>query len=276
MTTLTFTYPASTTAPLTCDCQGAPVFIKFKAEYAQLTREGVGVAHASLESRQQLSDGTWAYVFAVHEPDLVSPVPALSSGMVQTVCCQGCQGYSAEAFHTNEFGGRLILESGDLTAGRIHVRRTIRPFRLSDLRFWIDSPALAPITFQLWVNDVEVLSAPITISPGQYMSSGAPQFADEMALIIPESATIEIEILTTGSMATGYGNSDPAAGLEVWFFGHLDPSPYLLTTAGDSDVPAIGAVGPANELVIVDGATFLKTTFPNGQVFYTPGFTTAP
>jgi hypothetical protein len=64
--------------------------------------------------------------------------------------------------------------------------------------------------------------------------------------------------------------------LEFWGFGHLNPSPYLLTTAGDSNVPAVGATGPITELVTVDGALFEKTTYPDGQVFWKPGFTATP
>lgn len=275
-TSITIAFGASPTAPLKCDCIGAAVYLRFKSEYADKTREGTGVARGSIQSRQQNADGGWSYVIDVHEPDLVTPVPSLSGGMIQEICCQGCVGYANEALNWNEFGGRLVAEGDALTEGRIHVRRLIRPFRISDIRFWIDQAAMAPVTFQVYVNNVAVLDTPISIGPGNTVSSGVPQFEDDEALLAPEGATIEIEVLTTGSMATGYGDSDPAEGLEVWFFGHLNPGPNLLMLAGDSGVPTISAEGPVIELVKVDGALYEKTTYPNGQVFWKPGFTATP
>lgn len=278
MTSLSFTYPPSPTPPLTCDCEGAPVYLRFKSEFANRTREGVGVVHAVLESRSQLSDGTWTYQFSVHEPDLVTPLPSLSGGMVQSICCQGCTGYAAEGFGTNEFGGRLVLDDVELAVENLHVRRFIRSYRLSDVRLWVDAPALAPVTFQLLVNNVPVLASPMTVTAGSYVTSAKPLFVDGKALTIPEGATMKLQIITNGTLATGYGDSSPAKGLEFWGYGHLNPGPYLLDTAGESGVgaPPSYSTGPITELVTLDGATFQMITYPDGRTFYIPGFTTPP
>lgn len=44
---------------------------------------------------------------------------------------------------------------------------------------------------------------------------------------------------------------------------------HILESGGSTNLPVF-------ELVVVDGATYLKTTFPNGDIFYSAGFTSLP
>lgn len=237
--TLSFTFAASVTPPLACDCQGAIVYVRLKIPYRSSTRDGHGVVRGQLNSRRQLSDGTWTYSIELDESGLAYPLPEIAGGMVESICCQGCHGYAAESFNMDEFGGRLVPADESLTAGLHFVRHTIRPFLVSDWRAWLDSPATSDVTAHLFVDGVQRTVNPLVIPAGETVSDSTFSFIDGRSYRIPEGSLVEIKIVDTGE-GGGYYGTDPAAlGFETWFFGHLNPSAYY------SPVVALGT-GPTN------------------------------
>ena len=217
--TLSYTTDPSPTAPLACDCLGAVVYIKLLAAHRALTRDGHGVLLGQLSSRSQSADGSWNYTFVVDESGLISPPPAISGGMVQSICCQGCLGYAAEAFNQQEFGGRIVDAAAAVVLGVVAVRHTIRPFLIQDVRAWVTTPAAAEVvTIHVIVDGVQVTVAPIKIPVGAKVSDGSQTFAGGAKNHwVNEGSLIALQVTVTG----------PAAkGLEAWFFGHLNPSAF--------------------------------------------------
>jgi hypothetical protein len=224
--TLSYVTDPSPTAPLACDCIGAVVFIVLKAGYRELTRDGHGVVRAQLMSRIQSSNGTWTYSFVVDESGLVTPLPTLTGDMVQVICCEGCNGFAAEAFSQDEFGGMIVAKEDALVLAVIEIRHMIRPFLLQDLRAWATVAPTAAVEINLLVDGETVSVAPLRIPAGQTVSDRTFTFTGGgTTYLIAEGALVALEVISIGA-GSGYTPGPGASGLEVWFFGHLNPSPY--------------------------------------------------
>ena len=215
---ISYSFAPQATLPLPCDCQGAVVYLQLLPAHFGLTRDNHGVLRAFLANRTQLSDGSWTYSFDVDEAGLVSPMPSIGGGMIQSVCCQGCTGFAAEAFNQGEFGGRIAV--GALAVGPLYVRHMIRPFLLSDWQAWIGAPSTAAdIDLHLKINGAQVTTLPLRIPAGHLASqAGSAVFIKGPTHRIPEGALVEVDVITAGGATNG---------LETWFFGHLNPSTYM-------------------------------------------------
>lgn len=226
---ITYTYLPSVTPPLACDCRGAVVYARLKTEFRLLTRDRTGVARGILQARRQLSDGSWLYEFDLDDFAFVSPLPSVSGGMVEAICCQGCTGYALEALNFNEFGGRLVAAGQDLSFGSIfELRRTVRPFHVVDVRAFIDGTAAGDVSLQLLVNDETWLHRRVTVPAGKTVSDNLWTFAPGVLGVIPENATVEIEVTADGHTSPACGSpTPPADGLEFYVFGRLNPGTYF-------------------------------------------------
>ena len=215
---ISYTFPPSVGLPLLCDCQGAVVYLQLLPAHYALARDRHGVLRAFLANRTQLSDGSWTSTFDVDEAGLVSPTPSIGGGMIQSVCCQGCTGFAAEAYNQSEFGGRIAI--GALVVGPLFVRHMARAFLLSDWRAWIGVPSTAEdVDLHLKIDGARVTTFPLKIPAGHLASqAGSAVFVSGSTYRIPEDALVEVEVLATGSATNG---------LECWFFGHLNPSTYM-------------------------------------------------
>jgi len=217
---------------------GALVYLKLRAEHRFVSRDGHGALRATLVNRSQLTDGSWYYTFSIDETGMPYPPPSISGGMIESVCCQGCQGFAAESFNQNSFGERLLAPDAALVLNAmIPVQHMIRAFHLEDLRAWLDLPGTTDVLIHLYTGGGRITGEPLTIPAGKLVSDQSFTFTDGNAFRLYEGGLVEAKIV---------GTSAEAKGLEIRFWGHESPSTYMSplgSGAVSPDAPGGGAGG---------------------------------